>query len=57
MKKEALSRIKINKLLEQSRLEPRILIEDPKSSYGCRNTQNMLIFWDNLFLRLCRGEQ
>jgi len=42
---------------EQSRLEPRILIEDPKSSYGCRNTHNMLIFWDNLFLRLCRGEQ
>ncbi len=28
--------------------EPRILIEDPDQSYGNRNTENMLIFGDNL---------
>jgi adenine-specific DNA-methyltransferase len=28
--------------------EPRILIEDPDQSYGDRNTENMLIFGDNL---------
>jgi len=30
------------------KLEPRILIEDPDKSYGDRNTENMLIFGDNL---------
>lgn len=30
------------------KLEPRILIEDPDRSYGVRNTENMLIFGDNL---------
>ncbi len=32
----------------QPKLEPRILIEDPDLSYGDRNTENMLIFGDNL---------
>lgn len=32
----------------QPKLEPRILIEDPDKSYGDRNTDNMLIFGDNL---------
>ena len=32
----------------QPKLEPRILIEDPDKSYGERNTNNMLIFGDNL---------
>ena len=32
----------------QPKLEPRILIEDPDRSYGDRNTENMLIFGDNL---------
>ena len=32
----------------QPKLEPRILIEDPDKSYGDRNTENMLIFGDNL---------
>jgi adenine-specific DNA-methyltransferase len=36
---------------KQPRLEPRILIEDIERSYGYRNTQNMLIFGDNLFLK------
>lgn len=33
---------------EQLKLEPRILIEDPKKSYGDPNSQNMLIHGDNL---------
>jgi adenine-specific DNA-methyltransferase len=33
---------------QQPRLEPRILIEDPSKSYGDKNTDNMLIFGDNL---------
>lgn len=33
---------------KQPKLEPRILIEDPDNSYGDRNTENMLIFGDNL---------
>ncbi|MBV5329792.1 MAG: site-specific DNA-methyltransferase [Chlorobium sp.] len=33
---------------EQPKLEPRILIEDPEKSYGSNNTENMLIFGDNL---------
>jgi adenine-specific DNA-methyltransferase len=33
---------------KQPRLEPRILIEDPSKSYGDKNTDNMLIFGDNL---------
>lgn len=33
---------------KQPKLEPRILIEDPDKSYGDRNTENMLIFGDNL---------
>jgi adenine-specific DNA-methyltransferase len=33
---------------KQPKLEPRILIEDPDKSYGDRNTDNMLIFGDNL---------
>jgi adenine-specific DNA-methyltransferase len=33
---------------QQPKLEPRILIEDPEKSYGDPNTQNMLIFGDNL---------
>lgn len=33
---------------EQPKLEPRILIEDPEKSYGDRNTENMLIYGDNL---------
>lgn len=32
----------------QPKLEPRILIEDPDKSYGDRNTDNLLIFGDNL---------
>ncbi|OPY90212.1 MAG: Modification methylase MboII [Syntrophus sp. PtaU1.Bin208] len=32
----------------QPKLEPRILIEDPDLSYGDRNTENLLIFGDNL---------
>jgi adenine-specific DNA-methyltransferase len=41
----------------QPRLEPRILIEDPERSYGCRNIQNMLIFRDNLFKDCVGGKQ
>jgi adenine-specific DNA-methyltransferase len=33
---------------EQIKLEPRILIEDPEKSYGDKNTENMLIYGDNL---------
>lgn len=33
---------------EQPALEPRILIEDPEKSYGDKNTENMLIYGDNL---------
>lgn len=33
---------------EQPVLEPRILIEDPEKSYGDKNTENMLIYGDNL---------
>lgn len=33
---------------EQPVLEPRILIEDPDKSYGDKNTENMLIYGDNL---------
>lgn len=33
---------------DQPRLEPRILIEDPEKSYGDPNTENMLIYGDNL---------
>lgn len=33
---------------EQPKLEPRILIEDPEKSYGDKNTENMLIYGDNL---------
>ena len=33
---------------EQPKLEPRILIEDPTKSYGDKNTENMLIYGDNL---------
>lgn len=33
---------------DQPRLEPRILIEDPDKSFGDRNTDNMLIYGDNL---------
>lgn len=33
---------------QQPRLEPRILIEDPEKSYGDKNTENMLIYGDNL---------
>lgn len=29
-------------------LEPRILIEDPEKSYGDKNSENMLVFGDNL---------
>jgi len=32
----------------QPKLEPRILIEDPEKSYGEKNSENMLIFGDNL---------
>src|SRR3990172_5980099 len=32
----------------QPRLEPRILIEDPEKSYGAKNSENMLIYGDNL---------
>ena len=32
----------------QPNLEPRILIEDPERSYGDKNSENMLIFGDNL---------
>ena len=30
------------------KIEPRILIEEPEKSYGNRNTENMLIYGDNL---------
>ena len=33
---------------EELKLEPRILIEDPKKSYGDPKTENMLIHGDNL---------
>jgi len=33
---------------EQPVLEPRILIEDPEKSYGDKNTDNILIYGDNL---------
>ena len=33
---------------DQSKLEPRILIEDPEKSYGDKNSENMLIYGDNL---------
>ncbi|MDT3696018.1 MAG: site-specific DNA-methyltransferase [Ignavibacterium sp.] len=33
---------------EQPKLEPRILIEDPEKSYGDKNSENMLIYGDNL---------
>lgn len=33
---------------KQLKLEPRILIEDPEKSYGDKNTENMLIYGDNL---------
>ncbi len=33
---------------QQPKLEPRILIEDPEKSYGYSNTENMLIYGDNL---------
>ncbi|MBU4184772.1 MAG: site-specific DNA-methyltransferase [Proteobacteria bacterium] len=33
---------------DQPKLEPRILIEDPEKSYGDKNSENMLIFGDNL---------
>jgi adenine-specific DNA-methyltransferase len=33
---------------QQPRLEPRILIEDPSKSFGDKNSENMLIFGDNL---------
>lgn len=33
---------------QQPKLEPRILIEDPEKSYGDKNTDNMLIYGDNL---------
>ena len=32
----------------QPKLKPRILIEDPTKSYGDKNSENMLIFGDNL---------
>ena len=32
----------------QPKLEPRILIEDPEKSYGAKNSENMLIYGDNL---------
>lgn len=33
---------------EQPKLEPRILIEDPAKGYGDKNSENMLIYGDNL---------
>jgi len=33
---------------KQPKLEPRILIQDPEKSYGDKNSENMLIFGDNL---------
>jgi len=33
---------------EQPKLEPRILIEDSEKSYGDKNTENMLVYGDNL---------
>ena len=33
---------------ERVRLEPRVLVEDPSKSYGDPDTENMLIFGDNL---------
>lgn len=33
---------------ERPRLEPRVLVEDPTKSYGDPNSENMLIFGDNL---------
>ena len=32
----------------QTKLEPRILIEDPEKFYGDKNSENMLIYGDNL---------
>jgi adenine-specific DNA-methyltransferase len=47
MKKQKLELTWIGKDI-QPKLEPRILIEDPDKSFGDRNTENMLIFGDNL---------
>jgi adenine-specific DNA-methyltransferase len=33
---------------ERVKLEPRVLVEDPSKSYGDPNTENMLIYGDNL---------
>jgi adenine-specific DNA-methyltransferase len=33
---------------DQPNPEPRILIEDPEKSYGDKNSENMLIYGDNL---------
>jgi adenine-specific DNA-methyltransferase len=33
---------------KKPKLEPRILIEDPEKSYGEKNTENLLIYGDNL---------
>lgn len=33
---------------DQPKLEPRILIQDPEKSYGDPNSENMLIYGDNL---------
>jgi len=33
---------------ERPRLEPRVLVEDPSKSYGDPNSENMLIYGDNL---------
>ena len=34
----------------QPKLKPWLLIEDPTKSYGDKNSENMLIFADNLYL-------
>jgi len=33
---------------KEFRIEPRILIEDPVNSYGCKDSENILIYGDNL---------
>ena len=33
---------------EEKKIEPRILIEDPKKSYGDKDSENILIHGDNL---------
>lgn len=47
MKKQKLELTWVGKY-ERTKLEPRVLVEEPDKSYGNKNTDNMLIYGDNL---------